>query len=365
MTWEDRLGMSSNRPGARGRMPRIRRIGGSLRRRLRGQTPPRAPSAPVLADREVPIFFVVGRAKSGTSWLMSLLDSHPAILCRGEGRFFGTQHRLGDPRARSLERALLGSADLREWAARSAWTRAADYEQSARAWSAALVRAIMGGALVQSGKRVVGDKTPLNGPGVVAGIGAMLPEARVIHIIRDGRDVAVSSVHHRWNDLASRANLTPEQLDVLKVCGEYRAGPERFLAAGRSIFGLVGPRVQAETWRTQTMAAREEGAELGSDRYIEVRYEDLLTSGPETLSRLCRFLGVDVDAEQIESCIERNRFDRLTEGRPAGVEDSAAFLRSGRAGDWRHVFTPNDKAVFKQVGGHLLVSLGYEADEAW
>jgi hypothetical protein len=36
-----------------------------------------------------PVFFVVGQQKSGTTWLMRMLDSHPEILCKGEGRFFG------------------------------------------------------------------------------------------------------------------------------------------------------------------------------------------------------------------------------------------------------------------------------------
>ena len=37
----------------------------------------------------VPIFFILGRQKSGTTWLMRLLNRHPEILCRGEGKFFG------------------------------------------------------------------------------------------------------------------------------------------------------------------------------------------------------------------------------------------------------------------------------------
>src|SRR5215203_6981149 len=40
-----------------------------------------------------PVFFVVGQQKSGTTWLMRMLDSHPEILCKGEGRFFGKDWR--------------------------------------------------------------------------------------------------------------------------------------------------------------------------------------------------------------------------------------------------------------------------------
>src|SRR5215207_9094047 len=46
-------------------------------------------SLPEVAAGSTPVFFVLGQQKSGTTWLMRMLDSHPEILCRGEGRFFG------------------------------------------------------------------------------------------------------------------------------------------------------------------------------------------------------------------------------------------------------------------------------------
>src|ERR671910_2869339 len=42
---------------------------------------------------KTPVFFVTGVGKSGTSWLMRTLDSHPEILCKGEGRFFAADWR--------------------------------------------------------------------------------------------------------------------------------------------------------------------------------------------------------------------------------------------------------------------------------
>src|SRR5918912_1119385 len=45
------------------------------------------------ALRGTPVFFIVGQQKSGTTWLMRMLGSHPGILCRGEGRFFGKNWR--------------------------------------------------------------------------------------------------------------------------------------------------------------------------------------------------------------------------------------------------------------------------------
>src|SRR5918997_2976388 len=62
---------------------------GALRRELakaRGKEP-----LPGFAN--TPAFFVVGYQKSGTTWLMRMLDSHPEILCKGEGRPFGRDFR--------------------------------------------------------------------------------------------------------------------------------------------------------------------------------------------------------------------------------------------------------------------------------
>ena len=57
----------------------------------------------------------------------------------------------------------------------------------------------LGGELLKSGKRIVGDKSPLLTPDTIREISAIYPEAKVIHIIRDGRDVAVSAAHHARN----------------------------------------------------------------------------------------------------------------------------------------------------------------------
>ncbi len=289
-----------------------------------------------------------------------MLDSHPEILCRGEGRFFGSEHKMGAERMRSLERSLLNSAELQEWAARSGWTRGFDFGASARQWSGTLARALLTGALAGSGKRIAGDKTPLNGPGVVAAIGASLPEARVIHIIRDGRDVAVSGIHHRWNVLEKRPEPTPGQTEELAVCAAYRADPEGFLAAGRSIFEPAGAGLPAADWARLTAAAIEEGRSLGGDRYTEVRYERLLQTPAAELGRLCRFVGAQAAPATIERCVELNHFERASGGRPAGVEDSTAFARRGEAGAWRDVFSAADRDTFRAAAGETLTALGYE-----
>src|SRR5918999_2972031 len=70
-----------------------------------------AVSSSLLGEGE-PVFFLTGRAKSGTSWLMRILDSHPEVLCKGEGLFFGRDYLRekagGGEKAKVQRRSLHG-----------------------------------------------------------------------------------------------------------------------------------------------------------------------------------------------------------------------------------------------------------------
>lgn len=295
---------------------------------------------------------------------MRMLDGHPAVICRGEGKFFGANHKMGSATQVSLERVLLDSPELRDWARRCGWTRRDDPSEWSRALAAQIARSTMTRG-APAGVTAIGDKTPLNGPGVVASIGELLPEARVIHIIRDGRDVATSSAHHRWNALDAIADPSEAVDEEKRTRDAYRHDPAAFIAAGRSIFGEAGPTDIASKWSTQALAAREEGRRLGDARYTEVRFESLLRSGAEELLRLFAFLGCDADPVEAQRIVESNRFERMAKGRSPGDERSESFFRSGTAGGWRGVFTPGDREAFRGVAGDALIALGYERDGAW
>jgi hypothetical protein len=86
----------------------------------------------VLPDAAVgstPVFFVLGQQRSGTTWLMRMLDSHKEILCRGEGRFFGASWRQKSLKQKEVQRppsslynALLDAEYLKLWIERSVWS---------------------------------------------------------------------------------------------------------------------------------------------------------------------------------------------------------------------------------------------------
>lgn len=316
---------------------------------------------------ETPVFFVVGHQKSGTTWLMRILDSHPEILCRGEGRFFGADWRQKsvrriDPRRppSSLYNAVLDAKFLRLWVERSVWSRDDDADEHLTNLTRMSIDYFLLGELAKSGKRMVGDKSPLLVPETIGEISAIYPEARVVHIIRDGRDAAVSALHHSWNFGKKGKN---DEASAKREA--YREDPGRMLEAGESVFAGNSLARMAAEWAARVGRTVEDGPALLGENYAEVRYEDLLERPEEEVRRLLRFLGAGADDETVRRCVNAASFEKLSRGRTRGEEDATSFFRKGVAGDWRNAFTEGDKSVFKKEAGNLLVRLGYEKDAGW
>jgi hypothetical protein len=96
-----------------------------------------------------------------------------------------------------------------------------------------------------------------------------------------------------------------------------------------------------------------------------VRYEDLLERPYREVGRLLGFLGVDARESVVERCVDSASFEKLSRGRERGEEDPSSFYRKGIAGDWKNYFTEEDRRVFKEEAGELLIRLGYEEDLDW
>jgi len=327
-----------------------------------------------------PVFFVVGRYKSGTSWLTRTLNSHPEILCRGEGRFFGRewergdlthrdwtmedlrQEKIGIP-PRSLYGALFSAAFLRLWLERTVWSRDQDPEEHLIWITRAITAYLLDQKLAESGKKIVGDKTPFLTADSVKEMGRIYPEAKVIHIIRDGRDVTVSATHHRWNRAKDQGGRVVLGREEMKLREAYRKNPQGLQRKG--IITEQAVEAQAKTWRDMVTRARQDGPALPGNNYTEVRYEDLLGRPEEELGRLLRFLGVGAEREIVNYCVDAASFEKLSKGRQRGQEDPNSFFRKGIAGDWKNVFTERDRQIFKEAAGDLLIELGYEKDNDW
>jgi hypothetical protein len=307
------------------------------------------------------MFFLVGQAKSGTSWLMRTLNAHPEILCRGEGRFLCRSYRdenimITSTRIQpsSLYAAFLDADYLSAWIDRSVWTREHDREEELRRITGAAIRQIFSERLAEAGKRIAGDKTTFYGTEILAETHAICPEAKIVHIMRDGRDVAVSYMYHVRNRGYEHGGiLSAEELERMESYADVGMFTEERL------------RELASSWRSNVTQAMNDGPKLFGKNYAEVCYEDLLERPEEEVGRILRFLDADASTQSVKRCVEKTSFEQWRRGRTQGREDPTSLLRKGIAGDWKNVFNGADKEIFKDEAGDLLIQLGYEKNCDW
>jgi hypothetical protein len=315
------------------------------------------------------VFFIAGEMRSGTSWFRRSVSAHPEIVCGHEGSFFGRDYDQEEipvyaGPVSSLTRALAVSNEFRIWHG-LAWNQWTDgYEEDLRNLTRLSIDYFLAKEVARTGKRIVGDKSPQHTANLDE-IYEIYPNARVIHIVRDGRDVAVSAVHHWWRLAKGRTGgifeLTPEELEIRDAYLEDREG---FLASGRSIFTEERLGQLARRWSYRVGKAHRDGTALYGERYLEIRYEDLLGDPLTNLRRVFELLRARKGDPIIERCIRASTFERVA-SRRQGEEDSGSFFRKGVAGDWRGVFTERDREIYRELAGEQLIEMGYEKSDDW
>lgn len=273
-------------------------------------------------------FFLTGAPKSGTTWLGKLLDAHPEISCRGEACVHHFGQRLVEA-AKSyndlLARRRAVITDANDFPAMK-WE---DVLALMRAFVELRFQAIADPA--KPGLRFLGEKDPEHALHFKE-LGPLFPEAKFIHIVRDGRGVFVSAWHH--NVRSEYEHLKTHDFDA-------------FLD------------ITAREWASRVRKARE-GAELLGGRCLEVRYEDLVSEPEARTARVLAFLGADAAPGTVHACVEAASFEKLSRGRKAGEEDKASFFRKGDPDDWRNHLSDAQIKRFDALSGGLLKELGYE-----
>ncbi len=182
------------------------------------------------------------------------------------------------------------------------------------------------------------EKTPRNAF-VMLALLRMFPDASFIHIIRDGRDAALSLSERPWLQAAERDSKRVEP-------GGYRYGPfARFWVERDRVheFGSTSDIHRCIwSWRRHTEAALAAGDDLATDRYHELRYESLTTHPQEEADRLLAFLG-------ITDMASRKTFHEAV---------SRASVKS--VGRWRGKLSAEDLEQIETEAGPLLTRLGYD-----
>jgi protein-tyrosine sulfotransferase len=234
-----------------------------------------------------------GCGSSGTTLLRAMLDRHPAITCGPESTVF--LRRVSSPA--DIGRRYRYRADEIE-----AWQRRSRSQ-------AEFIDLFQSACLRRARKQVWADKTPEN---VMRFDFARrhFPRARLVHVIRDGRDVACSLRSQPWMKKPKDAGR-----DMLAYCFDYWV--ER-VAAGQRF--------------------------RDDPQYIEVRYEHLVREPKTTMRALLSFLRVDwsEDVLRTESDAER---------REVGP------IYTSAVGRWRAELGQTERCRLERRG--ILASLGY------
>jgi len=285
-------------------------------------------------------FAILGAAKSGTTWMQRLLSAHPQIHC-AESRAFGTYFDPNNPTAVHIT-----VDSFVQNLARYYHPPAGVDDRFYKQMLFSIVDAIGSTTLGHCGKSIYGEKiTPYWGTGreVVERLAAYNPALRLVHLIRDPRDVVVSGFVHQANiRIASDHPRASHYRDCL---GSQRIDDE-ILDSSLAL------------WLDTNAAAAETG-----DRFdlLLLRYEDLLDHTQQQVQRLLRFIGAAHDGESVESCTQHASFRSLSGGRTSGEEDRSSFFRKGVAGDWVNWLSAAQLNRIEAACGDLMQRYGYEA----
>lgn len=266
--------------------------------------------------------FVVGVPRSGTTWIQRMLALHPDAWGMLETYLFSRRGGLGalleaGPPPRDGDDLALPPPGL---------GRIFDRDELVAELRSIATRWLSHGS---GGSRFVVEKSPwhLSDLDVIA---ELLPEARFVNVIRDGRDVAVSVIAARdaWSGVEQRSPL----------------------ATVREV---------ADRW-AEAMGRRETAQALLGERLLEVRYEQTRSDPTRTCRELFSHCGMPYDDELVTTVVQATEFG---EGdRPHGEGWPS---RAGQVGQWRERFGMRDAWAFERRAGVALDETDYERDRRW
>lgn len=275
-----------------------------------------------MTNSRLQAFFILGSPRSGTSLLSRMIDSHENLVVPNESlvfKMFSPALSLyGDLDRRSNQERLL--RDVLSTRVIQYWTPPATFDEIAplihHSGFAGVIEALIRSRARHEDLRAWGEKSPGHAYYWQV-IRTIFPEAKVIHILRDGRDVASSIV-------------------------KARMGPASYYAAGRMWCDYLD---KIEHIRS---CSRE-------DTFFELRYEELLSEPAIHLRRICEFLGVPYS----ESMLRFHKTDTNYQTDATNLENLTKPLIVSNKEKWRKNLTERQLLEFESVAGDHLDKYGY------
>jgi Sulfotransferase family len=270
-------------------------------------------------------FFIVGNDRSGTTMLRLILDRGPDAAVPPESMFltdFAAAFDAGGPRdeqaARQLMRAVWEHPKVRLWGLPAEPPAVPPGLEPLDAYRF-VVAAPFEAYAARHGKRRWGDKTPH----YVHHVGHLLrlwPGARVVVLVRDGRDVALSLQRMPF-------------------------GPNNAWAAAQ--------------WWARGIRAGARAQREHPEAVLTVRYEDLAARPRDEVPRLCAFLGLRYAEDML--ALEKTDPTRIVPDQASWFPTLFEGINTQAVGRWRREMSRRDQRIFAALAGVELEQLGYDA----
>jgi hypothetical protein len=282
---------------------------------------------------------IVGAPRSGTTWLQLLCAAHPHVAGGEESHLFSQYLGNLAHTFYTHKKQLLAAGSPQGL---PCYMTTGEFEDALRQFACT----VLGKLLRQKpGARLVVEKTPDHALHI-GFIRTLFPTAKIVHIIRDSRDAAVSMV-----------------------------------AAGKEFWGASwAPKDAAEAARcwVQWVNSARAWSKHPPQLYHELRYEQLKNDGAATLGRVYEFLGAPLPIEQVKGIYDQFSLAACNNNtapivmircgekppplKPGEKRDASpkGFYRKGKAGGWRESLTAADLEAVEGITRPLMTELGYE-----
>ncbi|WP_456406756.1 sulfotransferase, partial [Thiolapillus sp.] len=277
--------------------------------------------------------FLVGHGKSGTTWLHMLFFHHPNTAVVAERRLFehpDHNHALFD--------SLLDDAVFDSWFQSSSFGVTAPEQTGVRyelsrimsdylLYRALAVRKTAKGFDRKEPISHFSEKIALNTEAdaniTIETLKRMYPDAKIIHIVRDPRDVAVSAMFHSYRNFSEKR----EKNWITDFVESALAGDSGNILKKQAVSAYF--KNHARAWNRIASIFHQNGKKLYGDNYLLVRYEDLLAQPMEQVTQLFSFSGLPHAEDLVAQIVDKASFKNLSQGRKAGEQDSSSFYRKG------------------------------------
>lgn len=276
--------------------------------------------------------FVVGCPRSGTTLLQRMLDNHPHLTIANDTHFITRAAKRvlrKDPQPLLTPELVAAVLTYRRFFRMGLDENDVKVAAENCPTYAEFVSRLYARRGQVKGKRLSGEKTP-DYCRKIPLLHDLFPAARFVHIIRDGRDTALSTLN--WaNQSKGPGKWSLWNEDPLATCALW--------------------------WRWQTGAGERDGRRLGGEHYHRVNYEQLVAEPEKELEVISRFLGIPYSAAMVRY------HEGKTRDKPGLSAKSAWLPPVKNLRDWRKDMSSEDIGVFEGVAGTLLRELGYRCSD--